>query len=83
MGRASEFRVLKFLDEGKYGKVYLAQNHRNNAIYSIKSIYWRQLDEKSLLQLQREVKIQLFLSHPHVVRLYHFFVDEDSAYLIL
>jgi hypothetical protein len=25
MGKASEFKILKFLDEGKFGKVYLAQ----------------------------------------------------------
>jgi serine/threonine protein kinase len=34
-------------------------------------------------QLIREVKIQSFLAHPHVVRLYHFFVDDDCAYLVL
>lgn len=25
MGKATEFKILKFLDEGKFGKVYLAQ----------------------------------------------------------
>jgi len=24
-GKASEFKILKFVDEGKFGKVYLAQ----------------------------------------------------------
>lgn len=53
MGKASEFKVLKFLDEGKYGKVYLAQSHRNNMIYCIKSIYRHTLDDSSMKQLLR------------------------------
>lgn len=53
MGKASEFKVLKFLDEAKYGKVYLAQSHRNNMIYCIKSIYRHTLDDSSIKQLLR------------------------------
>lgn len=83
VGKASEFKLIKFLDEGKYGKVYLAQNIRNGVIYSIKSMYRHTLDDTTMQQLLREVKIQAFLVHPNVVRLYHFFVDADCAYLVL
>jgi calcium-dependent protein kinase len=41
------------------------------------------MDDLHLQQLFREVKIQTFLAHPHIVKLYNFFVDEDSAYLVL
>lgn len=34
-------------------------------------------------QLIREVKIQSFIDHPSIVKIHHFFVDEDSAYLVL
>ncbi len=83
MGKATEFRILKFLDEGKFGKVYLAQSHRNHAIYSVKSIYRSTMDDSTMQQLIREVKIQAFLNHPHIVKIYNFFVDDDSAYLVL
>lgn len=82
-GKAGEFKILKYLDEGIFGKVYLAESRRNNVIYSIKSIYRSKIDEKYLQQLVRQVKIQSFLVHPHIVNLYHFFVDEDAAYLVL
>jgi aurora kinase len=41
------------------------------------------LDPDTFQQLIREVKIQSFLNHPSIVKLYHFFVDEESAYLVL
>lgn len=41
------------------------------------------MDATTLNQLMREIKIQAFLNHPHIVKLYHFFVDEDSAYLVM
>ena len=33
--------------------------------------------------LKREVKIQKKLDHPHVIKLYHYFEDKESVYLIL
>lgn len=41
------------------------------------------MDETTMNQLIREVKIQAFLNHPHIVKIYNFFVDEDAAYLVL
>ena len=52
-------------------------------IYSIKSIYRNTLNETHFQQLVREVKIQSFVDHPGIVKIYNFFVDEDSAYLVL
>jgi len=34
-------------------------------------------------QLIREVKIQSFIDHPNIIKIYNFFVDQDSAYLVL
>lgn len=33
--------------------------------------------------LKREIKIQKKLSHPHTIKLYHFFEDKENVYLIL
>lgn len=48
LGKATEFKILVFLNNEKYGKVYLAQSHRNNMIYSIKAIYRSLMDEASV-----------------------------------
>ena len=38
---------------------------------------------KSVAQLVREVKVQAFLEHPNLIRLYDFFADQDHFYLLL
>lgn len=83
LGKASEFRILRFLNNEKYGKVYLAQSHRNGVIYSIKAVYRSLMDESRVHKIVKEVEIQSFLDHPNIVKLYNFFVDDDSAYLVM
>lgn len=38
---------------------------------------------KSIAQLVREVKVQAFMEHPNLIRLYDFFADEECVYLLL
>lgn len=83
LGKASEFRILHFLNNQKYGKVYLAQSHRNGVVYSIKAVYRSLMDETRVHKIVKEVEIQSFLDHPNIVKLYNFFVDDDSAYLVM
>jgi serine/threonine protein kinase len=40
-------------------------------------------NQKALNQLLREIKIQSFLNHPNLVKIYDFFSDEQSVYLLL
>jgi serine/threonine protein kinase len=49
----------------------------------VKVIKRNSLTQANFSQLVREIKIQSFLSHPNVVRLYHTFVDRESIYLFL
>lgn len=41
------------------------------------------MDSRLGLQLAREIKIQSFLNHPNIVKLYGWFAEEDQVYLIL
>ena len=66
-----------------YGKVELAQHIQSGLIYSVKTLIRSSIDSDGLQQLIREVKIQSFLNHPNIVKLYNFFVDETQVYLIL
>lgn len=34
-------------------------------------------------QLTLEIKIQMFLDHPNILRLYHFFDDREYIYLVM
>ena len=35
------------------------------------------------MQFIREIKIQAFLEHPHIVRLYGFFNDAENFYVLM
>ena len=39
--------------------------------------------EKLLEQLTRELKIQMFVNHVHIVKLFSFFHDSENIYLII
>lgn len=38
---------------------------------------------KLINQLIREIKIQLFLNHPNLIKLYSFFCDQYKIYLLM
>jgi aurora kinase len=40
------------------------------------------MDQKLVVQLIREIKIQSFINHPNIVKLYTFFADEKYIYLV-
>jgi len=75
--------MIKFLDKGNYGKVYLAQNLKNNMIFSIKSVYRTRIKESFKNQLIRELKIHSFLNHPNIVKLYGYVIDQEAIHMIL
>jgi len=41
------------------------------------------VDSKLLVQLVREIKIQTFLNHPNIVKMFTFFADKNFIYLVL
>lgn len=50
---------------------------------AIKKINKFDIDKKLIIQLIREIKIQNFLNHPNVVKMYTFFADKIYIYLTL
>jgi serine/threonine protein kinase len=41
------------------------------------------MNQRELVQRIREIKIQSFLDHPHIVQLYSVFVEENNLYLLM
>lgn len=41
------------------------------------------LEEEITEQFIRELKIQMFLDHPNIVKMYGYFDDDDNIYIIL
>lgn len=79
-----DFEEIKSLGGGKYGKVYLARDKKTNFICALKIIEKSLLKEEEITeQFIRELKIQMFLNHPNIVKLYGYFHDHTNFYIIL
>lgn len=83
--KIEDFVILRYLEEGKFGLVFLARHKVTNFICALKQIPKKTYlnDSRVFNQLLREIKIQSFLDHPNIVQLYTFFVDEEYLYLVL
>jgi serine/threonine protein kinase len=77
------FTVVRKLGKGRFGNVYFAQylfwlcrDKVTHAVVALKTISKRViLDNNMVGQLAQEIKIQTFLSHPNLLRMYGFFSD--------
>jgi aurora kinase, other len=61
----------------------LARHRKTNFICALKKIEKSKVGSNLVIQLVREIKIQSFLNHPNVVKMYNFFADEKYIYLML
>ena len=79
-----DFEIGKPLGKGKFGKVYLAREKKSKYIVALKTLSISQLMKYGIEhQLQREVEIQTHLRHKGIVRLFGYFWDSKTIYLIL
>ena len=60
----------------------MAVHRRSGFICALKRIPKGNMEAKLLVQLVREIKIQSFLNHPNIVKLYTFFADSSHIYLV-
>jgi aurora kinase, other len=82
-GKAEVFEVVKFVDKGSFGEVYLVRHMLTRMLFCLKVISRSKLSEKTFNQLVQEIKIQSSLSHPNIIKLYGYTADADNIYLLL
>lgn len=75
---------------GKYGHVYIVRYYfaklrhkKTSSTFALKKVSKRDVDEAMMKQICHEIKIQFMIDHPNIVKLYAFFNDKDSVYLLL
>lgn len=82
--KLDDFEIGKPLGKGKFGRVYLAREHKNEFIVALKVISKNQLIKSCVEhQLRREIEIQTHLDHENILKLFGFFWDDRRIYLIL
>lgn len=80
----SDFKFVKELGQGRFGKVVKARELKTNYTVALKILQKNQLSKLNAeVQLRREIEIQSELNHPNILRLFGFFYDDVRIYLIL
>lgn len=70
------------LGNGAFGQVWKIKQKSSNKIYACK-IVMKETVSKMIEQFRREVLIMYKLSHPHIIKLYSHFEDDESFYLVM
>jgi len=80
----SQFQLGRSLGSGQYGEVCLAKHNTTNMIFALKII------NKSLIsnpkcknQIKDEIKNQIYLQHPNIIKLYAVFHDSINVYMLM
>ena len=71
------------IGKGSFGSVVKVMHKKTGLIRSMKIIPKDNLKEGFTVdEIQREIKILKSLDHPHIIKLYEFYTDDDYYYLI-
>lgn len=78
------FKIERCLHRGKFGSVYLALEKKSEFVTTLKSLFKKHISDQNLIQqVHREIVIQRELQHINILKLYGFFSDDQSIYLML
>ena len=81
--KISDFKILKELGKGSFGRVLLVQHNKTKAKYALKAIDKRTITPEEKNQFLREVEIMYKIHHPNVVKLFGHFEDNAYCYLLM
>jgi len=80
----ADFRIERFLGQGRFSTVYLAREMRTGYKVALKAVRKEAAHAVGMQhQLEREVRVQRYASrHRHVLRLLAFFWDAEHVFLV-
>lgn len=74
----------KALGQGGFGQVWKVRNKHTNHVYAIKVINKSYILKENMIdQMNREIEIMYRTNHPHIIKLYNHYEDDESFYLIM
>ena len=80
--KLNDFIVGQCKGEGRFGKVYMAIHKKTGFLCALKKI--RKDAVKYMIdQFIQEIKIQLFLNHSKLVKMFGYFSDEEHFYMLI
>jgi len=82
--KLEDFKIIKVLDKGSFGKVFLVENKLNGRFYAMKRIRKDVLIEKKQIEnTQNEKKILLDLEHPFLLGMSYVIQNDLRIYFFL
>ena len=84
MQQLREYQIIEKLGEGGMGVVYKALDpnlERNVAVKAIHSTFTS--NSELVARFKQEARVQASLTHPNIVSLYNFFVENDIYYMVM
>jgi serine/threonine protein kinase len=78
-----DYKIIKKLGQGTYGTVYKVKNKKTGIIRAMKIIPKNFVkDEYTDEDIIQEVNILTKLDHPHIIKLYEFYIFKNNIFLI-
>ena len=82
--KITDFKIIKELGSGSFGRVYLVSHKQTKVQYAIKAIDKRdKSNQEEKPYFRREVEVMYKIHHPNVVKLYGHFEDNNYCYFIM
>lgn len=79
-----DFYIGKSLGQGRFGTAHMAFHKASGAIFAIKKVKKEIIKANKMIdQFILEVKLQSYLTHPFILKIYGIFDDETYIYLVL
>lgn len=77
----SIYEIKESLGEGRYGKVKRCIQIKNQREAAIKIITKKLLTSEQVQQVNTEIEILKISQHPHIIKLYDVFENQDNIYI--
>ena len=78
-----EYKKIKELGKGGFGKVYQVLNKSNNRNFALKELYIKDETKEKIEKIKKEAEILSKFNHKNIVKYYTSFELEDKFYILM
>ena len=77
-----KYKIVKYLNQGSYGKIYLVERKKSKNLYALKSINIHGIDRYSKVAILNEIKIFLINNNDFLLKCYDLFIHNRKLCII-
>ena len=82
--KLGNYQIVKLIGHGGFADVYLGEHIYLKTRAAIKVLHTRiGQDQDSILYFQKEAQTIAHLTHPHIVRILDFGIEQETPYLVM